>query len=222
MANLNIKTFDVIIIKKKNQRSINAIWYFYGLCTERDLILISITFFACLFLPLEYGVLIGIASNVGFILYSSAKPKISIQVHKVRVNLLDSEYSRRGIYYYYFLFFSLSLSVTLSRTATESNTCCWLRTDFWYSRQWNTHGRRSPNTVSHSASRWSSTVPRCSRRIIRRRTYLNIFFLNRFDLIFISFFFFWRTGVRHDVARLYEKRTILIFVQSKAQRVQSV
>ncbi|VVC34483.1 SLC26A/SulP transporter domain,STAS domain,Sulphate anion transporter, conserved site [Cinara cedri] len=51
---------------------------------KRDLILISITFIACLLLPLEYGVLIGIVSNVGFILHSSAKPKISVQVHKNR------------------------------------------------------------------------------------------------------------------------------------------
>jgi MFS superfamily sulfate permease-like transporter len=54
------------------------------LSAEKDLVLMLITFFACLFLPLEYGVLIGIVANVGFIMCSAAKPKISIQVQKVR------------------------------------------------------------------------------------------------------------------------------------------
>ncbi|XP_060834113.1 sodium-independent sulfate anion transporter-like [Rhopalosiphum padi] len=49
---------------------------------KKDLVLMLITFFACLFLPLEYGVLIGIVANVGFIMCSAAKPKISIQVQK--------------------------------------------------------------------------------------------------------------------------------------------
>lgn len=43
-----------------------------------------ITFIACLFLPLEYGVLVGIAANFGLILRSAANPKISIHVEKVR------------------------------------------------------------------------------------------------------------------------------------------
>lgn len=58
---------------------INNLW----LSTERDLLLMLITFFTCLFLPLEYGVLVGIVANVGSILCSAAKPKISIQVQKV-------------------------------------------------------------------------------------------------------------------------------------------
>ncbi|GAB0097649.1 sodium-independent sulfate anion transporter [Sergentomyia squamirostris] len=38
------------------------------------------TFIACLALPLEYGILIGIGINVIFILYHSARPKITIEL----------------------------------------------------------------------------------------------------------------------------------------------
>jgi sodium-independent sulfate anion transporter 11 len=37
------------------------------------------TFIACLVLPLEYGILIGIGINLMFILYHAARPKISVE-----------------------------------------------------------------------------------------------------------------------------------------------
>lgn len=48
-----------------------------------DLIPFSITLIASLFLGLEYGILIGIASNLLFVLYSSARPSITIDREKL-------------------------------------------------------------------------------------------------------------------------------------------
>lgn len=50
---------------------------------ESDLIPGLATFFACLVLPLEIGVLIGIGLNLVSILYHAARPKLLIEVHKV-------------------------------------------------------------------------------------------------------------------------------------------
>ncbi|XP_050432664.1 sodium-independent sulfate anion transporter-like isoform X2 [Adelges cooleyi] len=51
---------------------------------KSDLIPGLATFFACLVLPLEIGVLIGIGLNLVSILYHAARPKILIEVHKTR------------------------------------------------------------------------------------------------------------------------------------------
>ncbi|KAF5284362.1 hypothetical protein FQR65_LT13579 [Abscondita terminalis] len=48
-----------------------------------DLIPFSVTFVASLLIGLEYGILIGIASNLLFILYSSARPSIEIEREKL-------------------------------------------------------------------------------------------------------------------------------------------
>lgn len=52
---------------------------------ESDLIPGLATFFACLILPLEIGVLIGIGLNLVSILYHAARPKLMMEVHKVHV-----------------------------------------------------------------------------------------------------------------------------------------
>lgn len=54
---------------------------------KSDLIPGMSTFFACLFLPLEIGVLVGIGLNLMSILYHAARPKISIQEHKTRTGI---------------------------------------------------------------------------------------------------------------------------------------
>lgn len=51
---------------------------------KSDLIPGIFTFFACLFLPLEIGVLFGIGLNLTSILYHAARPKISIREYKTR------------------------------------------------------------------------------------------------------------------------------------------
>ncbi|XP_026818883.1 sodium-independent sulfate anion transporter-like isoform X1 [Rhopalosiphum maidis] len=51
---------------------------------KSDLIPGLATFFACLVLPLEIGVLIGIGLNLVSILYHAARPKLLIEVHKTR------------------------------------------------------------------------------------------------------------------------------------------
>lgn len=57
--------------------------YKYYFFLESDLIPGLATFFACLVLPLEIGVLIGIGLNLVSILYHAARPKLLIEVHKV-------------------------------------------------------------------------------------------------------------------------------------------
>ncbi|KAL4132119.1 hypothetical protein QTP88_009329 [Uroleucon formosanum] len=71
----------VIITASFMMVDVNMVKHVYR-SKRRDLVLMLITFFSCLFLPLEYGVLIGFVANVGFIMCSAAKPKISIQVQK--------------------------------------------------------------------------------------------------------------------------------------------
>lgn len=51
--------------------------------TESDLIPGLVTFVACLMLALEIGIVIGIGTNLVFILYHAARPKISMQILKV-------------------------------------------------------------------------------------------------------------------------------------------
>jgi len=50
---------------------------------ESDLIPGLGTFFACLFLRMEIGILIGIGLNLISILYHAARPKLSIKVNTV-------------------------------------------------------------------------------------------------------------------------------------------
>lgn len=54
---------------------------------ETDLIPGLAAFVACLVLPLELGILIGIGINVVFIMYHAARPKISIEQYSVRSDL---------------------------------------------------------------------------------------------------------------------------------------
>lgn len=42
-----------------------------------------ISFFVCLFLGLEYGILVGVGVNIVFILYSTARPKIGTAIEMV-------------------------------------------------------------------------------------------------------------------------------------------
>lgn len=55
----------------------------FFIVTESDLILGVATFIACLVLPLELGILIGVGINLLFILYHAARPKISVERLKV-------------------------------------------------------------------------------------------------------------------------------------------
>lgn len=47
--------------------------------TESDLLPFLVTFIACLVLGVEVGILVGIAVNLLFILYSSARPYVALQ-----------------------------------------------------------------------------------------------------------------------------------------------
>lgn len=65
------------------------------------------TFFACLVLPLEIGVLIGIGLNLVSILYHAARPKLLIEVHKVgkfvesdKISQLASEHLKSTRFYF--------------------------------------------------------------------------------------------------------------------------
>lgn len=50
---------------------------------ESDLIPGLGTFFACLFLRMEIGILIGVGLNLISILYHAARPKLSIKINSV-------------------------------------------------------------------------------------------------------------------------------------------
>jgi len=50
---------------------------------ETDLIPGLGAFFACLVLPLQLGILVGIGINVVFILYQAARPKLRIETLSV-------------------------------------------------------------------------------------------------------------------------------------------
>ncbi|KAJ8977085.1 hypothetical protein NQ317_003639, partial [Molorchus minor] len=52
---------------------------FHGGGQEIDLVLGFVTFIACLVLALEIGILIGVGINLLFILYQSARPKITVE-----------------------------------------------------------------------------------------------------------------------------------------------
>lgn len=57
--------------------------HYFSLFSESDLIPGLATFIACLILPLEIGIIIGIGLNLMSILYHAARPKISIEISKV-------------------------------------------------------------------------------------------------------------------------------------------
>jgi sodium-independent sulfate anion transporter 11 len=52
---------------------------------ESDLIPGFGTFIACLVLPIEFGIVVGIGINILFILYYAARPKIAIENQTVSV-----------------------------------------------------------------------------------------------------------------------------------------
>lgn len=52
---------------------------------ESDLIPGLGTFFACLFLRMETGILVGVGLNLISILYHAARPKISIKISTVSI-----------------------------------------------------------------------------------------------------------------------------------------
>lgn len=60
-----------------------SVYKIYLFNTGVDMVPLLITLFACLFLGLEYGILIGVFTNVLFILYATARPKIDISVRMV-------------------------------------------------------------------------------------------------------------------------------------------
>lgn len=50
---------------------------------ESDLFIGLLTFMACLILPLEIGLLLGVAVNMISILHSAARPKVTVEPLKV-------------------------------------------------------------------------------------------------------------------------------------------
>lgn len=55
-----------------------------SLFAETDLIPAFATFLSCLFLRLELGIVVGIAINVVFLLYASARPSVNVEKVTVR------------------------------------------------------------------------------------------------------------------------------------------
>lgn len=54
---------------------------------ELELIPFGATLLACLFLGLEYGILVGLGTNIAFVLYSSARPPLYVE----RLKLSDGD-----------------------------------------------------------------------------------------------------------------------------------
>lgn len=55
--------------------------------SESDLIPGLVTFIACLALPLEIGIMLGVGVNMAFILHSAARPKLNIEHLTVSSNV---------------------------------------------------------------------------------------------------------------------------------------
>ena len=55
-----------------------------------DLLPATVTFFGCLFWSLEYGILVGIGTNLLLVLHHSARPKVSADVIQV-AKFVDSD-----------------------------------------------------------------------------------------------------------------------------------
>jgi solute carrier family 26 (sodium-independent sulfate anion transporter), member 11 len=58
------------------------------LFSESDLVPGLATFVACLVLPLELGILVGIGINIFFILYHAARPKIHMEQLVVSIRFI--------------------------------------------------------------------------------------------------------------------------------------
>ncbi|KAJ8973168.1 hypothetical protein NQ317_007509 [Molorchus minor] len=71
--------FGIIVNTQNDDLRSNALFI-----AEIDLVLGFVTFIACLVLALEIGILIGVGINLLFILYQSARPKITVE--KLRSN----------------------------------------------------------------------------------------------------------------------------------------
>lgn len=71
--------------------------------SESDLIPGLSAFLACLVLPIQYGILVGIAINIVFILYHAARPKMRIEYLVVTVCNVKT---KRNHFYFkiYFLY----------------------------------------------------------------------------------------------------------------------
>lgn len=67
---------------------------------ESDLIPGLATFIACLVLPLQLGILVGIGINIVFILYHAARPKLRVETLCVSIALFRNEFN-----YFIVLFF---------------------------------------------------------------------------------------------------------------------
>lgn len=82
---LRFTLYSDFFITHSSYNSFNVIYFVHILVfsLESDLIPGLATFFACLALPLEIGVLIGVGLNLVSILYHAARPKLLIEVHKV-------------------------------------------------------------------------------------------------------------------------------------------
>lgn len=52
--------------------------------SEIDLIPFFTTLLSCVFFSLEYGILIGLGSNLIFVLYLSARPAVAVEKHKLQ------------------------------------------------------------------------------------------------------------------------------------------
>lgn len=54
---------------------------------KKDLIPTFATFVLCLGVGVEMGILIGVLINIVFLLYPSARPKLTVDTQKVRINV---------------------------------------------------------------------------------------------------------------------------------------
>lgn len=54
-----------------------------------DLVPLVVTLLCSLFIRLEYGIIIGIVTNIGFILYATARPKIAVDQYQNHVFVIN-------------------------------------------------------------------------------------------------------------------------------------
>lgn len=57
--------------------------------SKKDLIPMLVTFFFCLVIGVEYGILLGVGTNLIFLLYPSARPTIYVEKCTVSIWLID-------------------------------------------------------------------------------------------------------------------------------------
>nr|CAH7721952.1 unnamed protein product [Callosobruchus chinensis] len=67
-----------------------------GFLTKMDLIPLTTTLVFCLLINLEYGILIGIATNITFVLYASARPKVELEEQPPNIYVVKL---KTGLYY---------------------------------------------------------------------------------------------------------------------------